>query len=288
MEKSLPSSNKQRQQTRRVQLSYHTALSRHRDQRGIARVSWVTWLVTALTVAIWLFTAYQVALLESQHSLAGIWHTFLNNDENVDVLVRYGAKDNDLLRSGQYWRLLTPIFLHANLLHMALNMFNFVFLGFFLERLLGHLRFLYIYLLTGIISIIASAYFMPNEVSVGASGAIFGLVGVYCVFVVSHRRAFLYNGIPTLLWLVIIIGINLSIGLFIPNVDNYAHIAGFCSGCLLGWWFAPSYRPPDRELADPESSLSDAHSLARRWPIALLAIIGTFVLAVIVIHLIGG
>src|SRR5947207_9357859 len=183
---------------------------------------------------------------------------------------------------GIYCLLITPIFQNAILLHVGLNMLNFFVLGIFLERLLGHLRFLLIYLLTGIISIIASFYFMPQEISVGASGAIFGLVGAYSIFVLRHRRAFRNNGIPALLWLVLIIGVNLSIGLFIPNVDNYAHLGGLLSGCLLGWWFMPLY------TLSPHKALIDAHSLSCRWPLALLTIAGTLILAILARYLIGG
>ena len=150
----------------------------------------------------------------------------LSNAQNADVLITYGAKDNDLILKGEYWRFVTPIFLHAHLLHVSLNMLNFVLLGILLERLVGHLRFLLIYLVTGVISVIASFYFAPQEISVGASGAIFGLVGAYSIFVLAHRRAFRRGGIPALLWIVIVIGVNLGIGFVIPNVDNYAHIGG--------------------------------------------------------------
>src|SRR5207248_10616030 len=139
--------------------------------------------------------------------------------------------------------------------------------------LIGHVRYLVIYLLTGIVSIIASFYFMRQEISVGASGAIFGLVGAYSVFVLTHRRAFRRGGIPALVWLVFVIGVNLSIGFFVPNVDNYAHVGGLLSGCLLGWWFTPVYK------LSSEKALIDVHSLSRRWPLALLAIVGTCILA---------
>ncbi|MFL5588204.1 MAG: rhomboid family intramembrane serine protease [Ktedonobacteraceae bacterium] len=270
-------------------MSYQTALSRYRSVRGLASISWVTWIITIATIAMWCFTAYHVALAAGAHSFHDIIVNVMNNAVNVqdndalsNVLITYGAKDNDLIIQGQYWRFITPIFLHANLLHVGLNMLNFFVLGIFLERLLGHLRFLLIYLLTGIISIIASFYFMPQEISVGASGAIFGLVGAYSIFVLRHRRAFRNNGIPALLWLVLIIGVNLSIGLFVPNVDNYAHLGGLLSGCLLGWWFMPLY-----ELS-PNKALTDVHSLSRRWPLALLTIVSTLILAILARYLIGG
>ena len=273
----------------RTQISYQTALSRHRSVRGLASISWATWIITIATIAMWCFTAYHVALAAGAHSFYNIIANVINNAVNVqdndalsNVLITYGAKDNDLIIQGQYWRFITPIFLHANLLHVGLNMLNFFVLGIFLERLVGHLRFLLIYLLTGIISIIASFYFVPQEISVGASGAIFGLVGAYSVFVLWHRRAFRNNGIPALLWLVLIIGVNLSIGLFVPNVDNYAHLGGLLSGCLLGWWFMPLYEP------SPNKALIDVHSLSRRWPLALLTIVSTLILAILARYLIGG
>ncbi|QBD83594.1 rhomboid family intramembrane serine protease [Ktedonosporobacter rubrisoli] len=110
----------------------------------------------------------------------------------------------------------------------------------------------------------------------------FGLVGAYSIFVLSHRRAFRGEGVFALLWLVVVVGINLSIGLFVKNVDNYAHIGGLLSGCLLGWWFMPSYRP------SPTRVLTDVHGLTYRWPLALLTILGTLILVMIALYLTGG
>jgi len=275
----------------RTQLSYQKALSQYRTLSGLSRISWVTWLIALGTVIIWCITAYQLALAIGAHNLHDVLASVMNNAINIqdkdndalsNVLINFGAKDNDLILRGQYWRFITPIFLHANLLHVSLNMLNFVVLGVFLERLVGHLRFLLIYLVTGVISIIASFYFIPQEISVGASGAIFGLVGAYSIFVLTHRRAFRRGGIPALLWLVFVIVGNLSIGFFVPNVDNYAHLGGLLSGCVLGWWFTPLYT-----LA-PNKALVDMHSLSRRWPLALLTIAGTLILAIIARYLIGG
>jgi len=273
----------------RTLLSYQTALYQYKKLHGLARISWGTWLIVSLTIAIWCITAYQVAVLSGAHTLFAILANIMNNAVDIKdndalstVLINYGAKDNDLIVQGQYWRFVTPIFLHANLLHVGLNMLNLAVLGVFLERLVGHLRYLFIYFVTGIVSIIASFYFMPQEISVGASGAIFGLVGAYSIFVLMHRRAFPKHGIPALLWLIIVIGVNLGIGLFVPNVDNYAHIGGLLSGCLLGWWFTPLY------ALSPNKTLVDTHSLARRWPLALLTIASVLLLAILARLLMGG
>jgi len=253
----------------RTLLSYQTALYQYKKLHGLARISWGTWLIVSVTIAIWYNTAYQIAVLSGAHTLFAILANIMNNAVDIKdndalstVLINYGAKDNDLIVQGQYWRFVTPIFLHANLLHVGLNMLNLAVLGVFLERLVGHLRYLFIYFVTGIVSIIASFYFMPQEISVGASGAIFGLVGAYSIFVLMHRRAFPKHGIPALLWLLFVIGVNLGIGLFVPNVDNYAHIGGLLSGCLLGWWFTPLY------TLSPNKTLVDTHSLAVAglWP----------------------
>jgi membrane associated rhomboid family serine protease len=273
------------------QISYQTALRQHRSLHGISRYSWVTWSITISTIIVWGITAYQFALATGAHNLHDIVVVTINNAINIqdkdndalsNVLIAYGAKENNLIIQGQYWRFVTPIFLHANLLHIALNMLNLVVLGVFLERLVGHTRFLLIYLVTGIISIIASFYFMPQEISVGASGAIFGLVGAYSIFVLMHRRAFRNGGIPVLLWLIVVIVGNLSIGFFVPNVDNYAHLGGLLSGCLLGWWFTPLY------TLSADKAVVDTHSLSRRWPLALLTIAGTLILAIIARLFIGG
>jgi membrane associated rhomboid family serine protease len=274
-----------------IRTSYRMALSRHRMLHGLARISWMTWSIAIITVAIWCVTAYQTALAVGAHSTHAVIANILSNaltiqdkenDALSSVLITYGAKDNDLILHGQYWRLVTPIFLHTNLLHIGLNMLNFAILGVFLERLAGHARFLLIYLVTGVISIIASCLFSPQNISVGASGAIFGLVGAYSIFVLMHRRAFPQGGIPALLWLALIIGLNLAVGLFIPNVDNYAHLGGLLSGFLLGWWFTPCYKP------SAQQQFTDVHSLARRWPLALLTLIGTLALAIFAVHSMGG
>jgi membrane associated rhomboid family serine protease len=275
-----------------VLAGYRAALNQYKSRRELARISWVTWIVTLGTIATWCYTASQIALASGAHSLSDVITNILANAINIQqndtlatILITYGAKDNSLIQAGQYWRFVTPIFLHVNLLHIALNMLNFFILGVFLERLAGHLRFLLIYLVTGVISIIASFYFAPQEISVGASGAIFGLVGAYSIFVLAHRKALRGGGIPALLWLVCIIGANLSVGFFIAAVDNFAHIGGLLSGFLLGWWFMPRYVPaPGGE----KTSWIDTHSLSRRWPLALLTILGTILLAMIALHFTGG
>src|SRR5262249_28232887 len=124
-----------------------------------------------------------------QHILLNAWDVQPKDNAAIStVLLQYGAKEDALILQGQYWRFLAPVFLHMNALHLILNMANFVFLGMYLERLFGPVRFLLIYLLSGVISCIASFLFLPDAASVGASGAILGLVGAYGAFILVHRR----------------------------------------------------------------------------------------------------
>jgi membrane associated rhomboid family serine protease len=272
-----------------IKTSYQTTLARI-EQHEIRSPVWVTWLILIGTVLLWVVTASQAAQLAGAYTFQAIVHHIMLNAWDVQpkddgvisvVLLRYGAKENTLILQGQYWRFLAPVFLHVNALHLILNMANFVFLGMYLERLFGHIRFLLIYLLSGVISCIASFLFSPDAISVGASGAILGLVGAYGAFILVHRRAMVWGGMFAIMTLILVIGINLTVGLLIPGVDNSAHIGGIVGGCVLGWEFTPFYR----KLSS--GKLIDTHSLSWRWPLALLTIVGTLLLTVLALYL-GG
>ena len=268
--------------------SYQAAFTRHRTQQGLMRISWITWSIIAVTTTLWVLTASQAALAAGAHGIQDILMYIIRNaitiqpqdDQTISkVLITDGAKYNTLIIQGQYWRFITPIFLHVNALHLGLNMLNLLFLGIYLERLAGHIRLLFIYLVSGVVSIIASFYFAPQELSVGASGALFGLVGAYSIFILMHRRAMNWQGIPAIIELIVIVGFNLGLGLVIPNVDNYAHVGGLISGCFLGWWFMPYYK------VSADGTLTDTHRLSARWHLALLTILGTLLLAIIAVNL---
>lgn len=274
----------------RAKMSYQAAFARHHTLQGLTKISWVTWCIITSTTILWLLTASQAALAAGAHSTRDILMHILRNaitiqpqdDQAISkVLITEGAKYNTLIIQGQYWRFIAPIFLHVNALHVGLNMLNLLFLGIYLERLAGHIRLLLIYLVSGVISTIASFYFAPHELSVGASGALFGLVGAYSIFILMHRRAMNRQGIPAIIELIVIVGFNLGLGLVIPNVDNYAHVGGLISGCFLGWWFMPYYK------VSADNKLIDTHRLLTRWPLALLTILGTLLLAMIAVYLNG-
>ena len=117
--------------------------------------------------------------------------------------------------------------LHAGVLHFALNSYALYALGPVLERVLGHVRFLGLYVVSGLTGSAASFALNRTALGVGASGAIFGLVGALVVFFYRRRDR---GGLPHLQGLLIVVGLNLVLAVSIRGIDNYAHIGGFLGG----------------------------------------------------------
>ncbi|KAL6182139.1 hypothetical protein ACLB2K_043562 [Fragaria x ananassa] len=146
-----------------------------------------------------------------------------------------------VVHGNEAWRLLTCIWLHAGVIHVLANMLSLVFIGIRLEQQFGFVRMGIIYLLSGLGGSILSALFLQNNnnISVGASGALFGLLGAMLSELLTNWSIYT-NKAAALFTLVIIIAINLAVGI-LPHVDNFAHIGGFMSGFLLG--FVLLFRP---------------------------------------------
>ncbi|MEP6569010.1 MAG: rhomboid family intramembrane serine protease [Acidobacteriota bacterium] len=170
----------------------------------------------------------------------------------AEVLLPFGAKLNWLIRTQhQWWRFVTPMFLHVNLLHLGVNMYSLWIVGPYVEKLYGSAKFVVFWVLTGVAGVVASyltvrpglgtgpiAGFLfktQDGPSAGASGALFGLVGVLFVFGIKFRhelpegfkRAFGTGLLPMIL-------INLSIGFLLRGlIDNAAHLGGMLSGAVL-------------------------------------------------------
>lgn len=148
-------------------------------------------------------------------------------------LYAWGANYRPAVISGQWWRLLTNIFLHGGLMHLIFNMYGLLFVSIFLEPVLGRAKFIIAYFLCGLLASLASIWWHPATLSVGASGAIFGLYGVLTALLTTNKadanskRGLLINN-------AIFIGINLIIG-FTGGVDNAAHIGGLLSGFIIGY-----------------------------------------------------
>ncbi len=177
------------------------------------------------------------------------------------VLLAYGAKTNYLIRFDyELWRFVTPVFIHVNLPHVLINMYSLWVIGPWVEKLYGSAKFVVFWILTGIAGVVASYLTVvpgsrpgligsfliksADEPSAGASGALFGLVGVLFVFGIKYRRelpegfkrAFGTGMLPVIL-------LNLGIGFLGRGfIDNAAHLGGLLSGAALA--SVVSYKRP--------------------------------------------
>ena len=147
---------------------------------------------------------------------------------NTETLIDFGAKYNPLIMEGEWWRFFTPIFLHIGLTHLILNTLSLYFVGIIVERIYGSFRFLLIYFFAGFIGSVASFILMPN-ISAGASGAIFGLLGALLLFGILHPNLFF----RTMGWnVIVILMINLVITFSSSAIDSAGHIGGLIGGFL--------------------------------------------------------
>jgi rhomboid protease GluP len=175
---------------------------------------------------------------------AGLWHG------STEIQLAWGANFAPATQDGEWWRLLTAMFLHFGLVHLALNAWALWDAGRLVERLYGSLRFAGLYLGAGLTGNLVSLVVQGNRaVSGGASGAIFGVFGALLVCLARERRAiearefrWLFGGAA------VFTAASLALGFLIPGIDNAAHLGGFVSGGLLG---AALARSLDRERPVP-------------------------------------
>ncbi len=149
----------------------------------------------------------------------------------IDTLVDFGAKwGPGILQNGEWWRLVTATFLHGNLMHIGFNMWVLLDMGPQVEELFQTPKFLVMYLVAGINGFLLSLFWNPGGVSVGASGAILGLVGVLIGASFHHGHTGATYRASLVRWFIYI----LIFGLFL-RVDNAAHIGGIATGALFGY-----------------------------------------------------
>ena len=135
-----------------------------------------------------------------------------------------------LILMGQYYRLFTGAFLHANIFHLAFNCYALYIIGSQLESFLGKFKYLIVYLFSVLTGSLMSVIFLGNGASVGASGAIFGLMGSL-VYFGYHYRVYLGNVVKT--QIIPLIVTNLMLGFLISGIDNFGHIGGLIGGVLI-------------------------------------------------------
>ncbi len=160
----------------------------------------------------------------------------------ASVIDRFGGLSHQVHQSDQYYRFFTSMFLHADVLHIASNMITLLVVGPAVEVMLGRARFLSLYLVAGLGGSVASYLFTPGaDVSAGASGAIFGVMGAYVVL--AHKRRY------PLAPVVALIVINLVIG-FTGNIDWRDHLGGLVVGVVLAvaYDYCADLRPASRRI----------------------------------------
>ncbi|KAM7254777.1 hypothetical protein ACFE04_020018 [Oxalis oulophora] len=153
---------------------------------------------------------------------------------SATTLQKMGGLDvTKVVDDHQGWRLLTCNWLHAGVFHILSNMLGLLFIGIRLEQEFGFIRIGLLYVISGFGGSILSALFNQTNISVGASGALFGLLGGMLSELIANWTIY-SNKVATLITLVVIVVINLAVGI-LPHVDNFAHIGGFLSGFLMGF-----------------------------------------------------
>lgn len=147
-----------------------------------------------------------------------------------NTLIAFGAKVNPLIEQGEWWRLITPMFLHIGWFHFAINMFALWSLGPLVERMYGSVRFLIIYMIGGTLATTAS-YAFSESISAGASGALFGLVGALLYFGLRDRSLFMKTLGPPLF---IMLGLNVGLAFVLgASLDHFAHVGGLIGGFVV-------------------------------------------------------
>ena len=146
------------------------------------------------------------------------------------VLLQFGALNSVLVQNGQFWRLITAGFVHSGFLHLLFNMYSLYLIGTQLENFVGKWKFLAIYFFSMISASLMSCILNPYTISVGASGALFGLLGALVYFGWHYR---LYLGSILRNQIIPIIVLNLFLGFVVSGIDNAAHIGGLIGGFLI-------------------------------------------------------
>lgn len=193
-----------------------------------------TWIVSAIQVVFYFVTVF----VDYDSS------SFLT--PKGEVLVAFGAKHGPKMKyDAEVWRFVTPMFLHANLFHLLSNVVFQLILGFRLEPTIGVVRFIGVYVLCGIGGILFSSLVSPNSIGVGASTAIFGILGAMISQLAFNWNATVNNPNRNcvMIVLVAISIINILIGFISPNVDVAGHFGGLVTGLICGLAFATTVDP---------------------------------------------
>ena len=189
---------------------------------------YVTYTIIGVTVFFYLLQLASVQIFG--YAIPGL---------QMDWLEYYGARINEFILAGEIWRLLTPALLHGSPPHIAFNMYALLSFGTGLERHFGHGRFLLLYLVSAFAGNVASFLFTGGSYSVGASTAIFGLLGAEAVFLIQNRKSFPGQFRSAIGNIIFIAAINLFVIGSLPGIDNWGHIGGLVGGLMFTSFAGP-------------------------------------------------
>jgi rhomboid protease GluP len=215
-----------------------------------ARIPWVTYTFIGLSVVVFILQYLSQSLLGN------------------DLPAAFGAKINANILGGQYWRLITPVLLHASIIHIAFNMYALFVLGPGLEQHYGAGAFLVLYFIGGFAGNIISYWMSPNP-SLGASTAIFGLVAAEAVFVYQNRFMFGGRARSILINLLTIVAINFILGLS-PGIDNWGHLGGLIGGLAFAWLGGPIYQVTGMM---PDLKLVNVRPKQQMWSVGVMVVL---------------
>ena len=193
------------------------------------------------------------------------------------VLDRFGALFGPLVAEGQYWRLLSAVFLHIGFIHLAFNSLGLFVFGTAFERACGPIRMVAVYVGAGLAGSALSYLASPAVRSAGASGAIFGVLGALAIYLVVNRQEFGKMGQREITTILFLAAMNLLNGLTTPGVDNWAHVGGLIGGAALGLAILP------RHTSAPGASYPSWTGWASRRRVVITAALGVIAIAGILI-----
>jgi membrane associated rhomboid family serine protease len=180
-------------------------------------------------------------------------------DFNIATVLHWGADFGPATAGGEWWRMLTAMFLHGGIIHIAVNMWALRNLGYTAELFYGRRNYLIIYMLSGLGGSAGTLVWHPDVVGVGASGAIFGVAGALAALVYFKKlpvdRAALKRSVGSIGAVILY---NLVIGAAVPIIDNSAHVGGLIAGTILGFALPATLFRVEREKTTSSGNLAIA------------------------------
>jgi rhomboid protease GluP len=213
---------------------------------------------------------------------------YVMDAKELNRFYNWGANSRDAVRnSGEYYRLISSMFLHGNEAHIFFNMYALYLIGQTVERFFGYTRFLIIYFLGGLTGSILSVLFNDAGASVGASGAVFAIFGAEMIFLYRHKKLLGKVAESQLRQLILIAVMNFAVGLLTTmnstgvQIDNWGHLGGLAGGLALAWIIGPVFIPklhPDQSgalIAADENPLQRSILPVLIYAVGLLILVTT-------------